>query len=146
MDIVLTVPKNFTHPAAPGKRGLAAWIAEGDAAGDPSTGQDWWFTTYGALGVMPDPDARCYVVCEDRLRGYAPLVKVLYDPSRVRNGCGPVVFIRRGGAVAVTVPWNIVGFRGWRHPWWPREEEIPFPNWKTEGRLPHPADDPKGVA
>lgn len=29
-DVVVTVPKNFTHPDFPGLRGLAAWIAEGD--------------------------------------------------------------------------------------------------------------------
>ena len=65
-DYVVTVPKNFTHPAAPGKRGLAAWIAEGDAAGDPQSGREWWFTTYGLLPSFVGDDDRLYVVCEGR--------------------------------------------------------------------------------
>jgi len=133
-DMVVTVPKNFTHPCAPGKRGLAAWIAEGDAAGEPETGQDWWFTTYGPLPMFI-PGDRLYIVCEDRLRGYAPLTQVLYAQDEVKRGCAPIAFVRRGGAVAVTIPENIIGFRGWRARWWKREDEVPFPDWKTAGRL-----------
>jgi hypothetical protein len=48
MDIVVTVPKTFTHECAPGKRGLAAWIAEGDAAGETWSGTHWSFTVGGA--------------------------------------------------------------------------------------------------
>lgn len=128
-DVVVTVPKNFTHPAAPGKRGLAAWIAEGDAAGDEWSGKTWWFTTYGPLPVF-SPGDRCYVVCEGRLRGYAPLIDVKFDADNLRFRWAPIAFIRAGDAVAVTIPQKVTGFRGWRTRWWNREDEIPFPEWK----------------
>lgn len=131
-DCVVTVPKTFTHPDAPGKRGLAAWIAEGDAAGEPWSGQEWWFTTYGPIPVFT-PDARLYIVCEGRLRGYAPITDVRYNPNRTRKGQAPIAFLRKGDAVAVTIEQNIVGFRGWRARWWDRSEEIVFPDWKDGG-------------
>lgn len=129
-DVVVTVPANFTHPSAPGLRGLAAWIAEGDAADDPHSGQEWGFTTYGNIS-LPREGERCYVVCQGRLRGYAPIVRVLYDQSRFRNGQAPLMLIRGGGAVAVTIPELIVGFRGMRRRWWDRECEVPFPDWRN---------------
>lgn len=132
-DAVVTVPMNFTHDRAPGLRGLDAWIAEGDEAGDEWSGQEWVFITYGPL-LMPTPGSRLYIVCEDRLRGYAPITAIRYDESRFRNGRAPIAFIRKGGAVAVTIDENIRGFRGWRSPWWPREHEVPFPDWKTADR------------
>src|SRR6185369_461133 len=116
-DVVVTVPKNFTHPRAPGMKGLAAWVAEGDAAGEPYSGQEWMFTTYGPLPVFI-PGDRCYIICEGRLRGYSPLTNVLYDSSRFRNGQAPIAFVRRGEAVAVTIAEPITGFRGWRARWW----------------------------
>lgn len=129
-DVVVTVPMNFTHPCAPGKKGLAAWITEGDAAGEPWSGEEWVFTTYGPLPLWM-PGDRCYVVCERRLRGYAPILRVMYDESKVRYGKAPLAFVRGGGAVAVTIDKPIVGFRGWRTRWWEREDERPFPDWKT---------------
>ena len=39
-DVVVTVPKNFR---CCGKVGLAAWIAEGDAAGEKWSGEEWHF-------------------------------------------------------------------------------------------------------
>lgn len=39
--------------------------------------------------------------------------------------------IRRGGAVAVTIPQQIPGFRGFRYCWWDRALEVPFPEWRT---------------
>lgn len=130
-DFVVTVPQNFTHPCAPGLRGLAAWVAEGDPAGVPWSGQEWMFTTYGPIPHIPPGEAsRLYIVCQGRLRGYAPIVRVLYDKSRVRQGCAPIAFVRRGGAVAVTIDEHIQGFRGWRRRWWERDQERPFPNWR----------------
>ena len=122
-DVVVTVPITFTHPAGPGLRGLDAWCAEGDAAGEEETGDEWAFSTGGS---RPDirPGERVYIVCEDRLRGFAPLVRLEVDTWRVH-------FIRCGGAVAVTIPDKIVGFQGWRYRWWDRSIEIPFPNWRT---------------
>ena len=125
-DVVVTVPMNFKYA---GKKGLAAWIAEGDAAGDEWSGEDsWCFSTYG---VKPDikPSERVYVVCEGRLRGYAPLIKMEHYPRRGKVGV--VYLMRGGGAVAVTIPDKVTGFRGWRKRWWLREDEVPFLDWRT---------------
>lgn len=121
-DVVVTVPKDFTHPAAPGKRGLAAWLAEGDPPGSEWSGQDWWFTTWGAI---PDIQVgeRVYIVCEGRLVGYSPLVSLQVAREEERNGQMPIAFVRRGGAVACTIDEPITGFRGWRYRWWNREQE-----------------------
>ena len=132
-DAVVTVPMNLKHPDFPGLKGLDAWIAEGDAAGDPATGEEWWFETYGPLPVFI-PGDRLYVVCEDRLRGYSPLTAVMYDKLSLRLGKSRIAFVRKGGAVAVTIPETIRGFRGWRARWWQREDEQPFPDWKTADR------------
>ena len=132
-DYVVTVPMNFTHTCAPGCKGLDAWIAEGDAAGDAETGEEWWFTTYGVLPVFQD-GCRLYVVCEDRVRGYAPITRIMFDESSVRHGKAPLAFVRRGRAVAVTINQVVRGFRGYRRRWWERSEEVPFPDWKTADR------------
>ncbi|KKM63583.1 hypothetical protein LCGC14_1510020 [marine sediment metagenome] len=132
-DYVVTVPMTFTHPCAPGRRGLDAWIAEGDAAGDPETGKDWWFTTYGVLPVFQG-GCRLYIVCEGRLRGYAPITNIMFDESRMHDGKGPIAFVRRGGGVAVTIDQTVRGFRGYRRRWWERSDEVAFPGWKTADR------------
>lgn len=125
MDMVVTVPMRFTFFGAPGERGLSAWIAEGDAAGDEWSGTEWAFCL--GLHVVPkiEPGERVYIVCENRLRGYAPLVQleIDHDENELR-------LIRGDGAVAVTLPDPIRGFRGFRYRWWPYENEIPFPDWK----------------
>jgi hypothetical protein len=118
-DVVVTVPKRF---------GLKTWIDEGDAAGTDWSGVLWHFRTFGPKPVI-EPGERVYIVCEGRLRGYAPLVR-LYWADTVRPPLGDVAFIRGGGAVAVTIPESIAGFRGWRYRWWKREVEVPFPKWK----------------
>lgn len=122
MDVVVTVPKNFRHPAAPGKQGLAAWLAEGDAPGTEWSGQLWVFSTWGARPSIT-PGERVYVVCQNRLVGYAPLVKLRVG---FEKGSGPIEFIRGGGAVAVTLPREMMGFRGWKYRWWDRSEETPI--------------------
>ena len=130
-DVVVTVPKTFRHPSAPGKRGLAAWIAEGDAAGEPATGIQWGFFTYGTFPRI-QPGERLYVVCEGKLRGYSPLTGLRFYPRHGRIvSQGAVIFIRRGGAVPVTIAGEIIGFRGWRYRWWDRIVEVAFPDWKT---------------
>lgn len=126
MDIVVTVPKTFRFEGSP-HRGLLAWCDEGDCAGEPWSGQIWCYTTWGA---RPDisPGERVYIVCEDMLRGYAPLVEMIFDP---RSGpAGYISLLRGGGAVAVTIDETIRGFRGWRRRWWPYYRERPFPDWK----------------
>lgn len=111
----MTVPLTF---------GLDAWIAEGDAAGDPWSGELWDFSVCGA---RPDisPGDRVYVVYNRKLRGYAPLVELIQDTNPRRW-----FLVRGGGAVAVTIPEEIIGFRGWRRRWWDRSIEVPFAAWK----------------
>lgn len=130
IDFVVTVPIDFRYDDEPGLRGLDAWVSEGDAPGTEWSGTDWVFNVRGRVPEF-EPGARLYVVCEDRLRGYSPIVRVDY-------GMGEVEFIRRGGAVAVTIPERITGFRGWRERWWHREDEVPFPDWLTVDRRHEP--------
>lgn len=142
MDVVVTVPMTR----------WAAWLAEGDLPGqEPEYDSHFWFA-----GPIPDmqPGDRVYIVAHGRVRGWAPLVEIeqscALNPSR---RC----FLRTGGAVAVTLRcgrrngrmWEcnrhetgcppephalpVTGFRGWRKVWWPREIEMPFPVWQTEG-------------
>lgn len=33
--------------------------------------------------------------------------------------------------MACTIPAPVTGFRGWRYRWWSRDDEIPFPDWRT---------------
>jgi hypothetical protein len=120
VDVVVTVPKNFEFA---GLRGLAAWIAEGQLPGEPEGSEDWHFYM-GGHPPKVEPGERVYVVCEGRLRGYAPLV-------RVDRASGGYALVRRGGAVAVTLKEPVRGFQGFRYRWWEREDEIPFPNWQT---------------
>lgn len=110
VDVVGTCPKGFWRE----------WVAEGDAAGDPETGEEWgWWTGSPLKGAIETGD-RFYVVAHGRLRGYAPV-------TRVAKGC----ICRRGGAVAVTIAVPIAGFRGLRRRWWDPSIEIPFPDWKA---------------
>lgn len=119
-DVVVTVPKSF---------GLAEWIAEGDAAGEPWSGQEWDFY----LGAVCPRDIqrgdRVYVVYNGKLRGYAPLISVAEMSGPDRWGYS---LVRGGDAVAVTIDRYIKGFRGFRYRWWNREEERPFPDWKIQ--------------
>ena len=139
MDVVVTVPKTFTHPASPGKVGLAAWVGEGDAAGEPYSGERWVFSCWGPMPPIK-PGERVYVVCDGRVRGYAPLIRMGFS-GHVGNG--RIELIRGGGAVAVTIPGKVVGFRGWKPRWWRREDEVPFPNWRDPHGEPGAAEEPK---
>ena len=115
-DVVVTVPKSF---------GLQTWIDEGDAAGEPWSGEYWAYY----LQAVPDikPDERVYVVCQGKLRGYAPLVQLKTRDLQRKAKCA---LIRAGGAVAVTIPEVITGFMGFRYRWWDRSIEVPFEDWK----------------
>lgn len=112
-DVVVTVPKSF---------GLQKWIEEGDSAGAPWSGQEWAFYLGGGQPHIK-PGERVYVVFNGKLRGYAPLVRIQY----LVHGCA---LIRRGDAVAVTIPEYIKGFRGFRYRWWSYELETAFPTWQ----------------
>ncbi len=115
-DLVVTVPFKF---------GLDYWISEGDAAGEPWSGSLW---NFGVAGALPDIQRgeRVYVVYNRKLRGYAPLVELLHQERP-----GYYYLVRGGGAVAVTIEEEIIGFRGWRRRWWDRMTERPFPDWET---------------
>lgn len=119
-DVVVTVPKNFHYA---GLVGLAAWISEGDPAGELWSGQEWDFYLGGNLPNI-EPGERVYVVCEGKLRGYAPLVRIDCYQGRSYS------LVRRGGAVAVTLAEPVRGFQGFRYRWWKYEDEIPFPEWQ----------------
>jgi len=82
-DIVVTVPKWF----------WPEWIEEGDAVGDPPSGEEWVFYLRAGATPVIKPGERVYIVAHDKLRGYSPLTRL--DPRGL---------IRRGGAVAVTIP------------------------------------------
>lgn len=110
VDLVGTCPKDF----------WLEWIAEGDAAGEPESGEEWgWFTRHSYRDFI-NPFEHFYVVAHGKLRGYAPV-------WAVRGGA----IIRKGGAVACTVDEPIPGFRGLRKRWWDRSIERPFPDWRT---------------
>ncbi|HCX68566.1 hypothetical protein [Parvibaculum sp.] len=109
VDLVGTCPKDFWKE----------WIAEGDIAGTPESGQTWGWYTRHSYRFLIRPGDRFYVVAHGKLRGYAPVIGM----------DGPAI-LRRGGAVAVTIDEPIPGFRGLRKRWWPREVEQPFPDWR----------------
>jgi hypothetical protein len=137
-DLVVTCPKGFWWE----------WIAEGDAVGQPYTGEEWgWYMA----GRRPDiaPGDRLYIVAWGRLRGYAPVTALRglsFDPRRgaqppsgvwvgadTIDGAKQWCICRKGDAVAVTIPQSVPGFRGWRRRWWRRENEVAFPDWGTAG-------------
>ena len=112
-DVVVTVPT----------REWDRWLAEGALVGEPCPAATEYFFRIGGRPRV-QPGERVYVVAHGKLRGYAPLVRLL--PS------GSVSFlVRRGDAVAVTIPETITGFRGFRYRWWQREAERSFPEWCT---------------
>ena len=115
-DLVGTCPKDFWEE----------WIAEGDAAGDPETGEEWgWYTSHHlARGI--NPGDRFYVVAHGKLRGWAPVTRL----DQTTDG-EQWIICRRGNAVACTIDEPIPGFRGLRLRWWKREDEKPFENWKA---------------
>lgn len=116
MDVVVTVPRSF---------GLDRWIAEGDPAGAKWSGQVWHFYL-GNRKPKIEPGERVYVVYNGKLRGYAPLVRIDYDDWTDRYA-----LVRHNGAVALTVPYPIVGFRGFRYRFWDTADEVPFPDWQV---------------
>jgi hypothetical protein len=130
-DVVVTCPKGFWRE----------WIEEGDAAhGDVLAGvrrpwhgeleYGWNLNTRACPSILPGQ--RVYVVAHGRLRGYSPLVAVEHNPTRFGQRAR-FALVRRGDAVAVTIPEPVKGFQGFRYRWWERDAEVPFPDWRTEG-------------
>ena len=116
-DVVVTVAKSLWR----------GWVEEGALPGiawDGNSEYHFW------IGQFPkiEPGERVYVVAFNRLRGYSPLVRLSGDgsPPFYRRS-----MVRHADAVAVTIPEPIRGFQGWRYRFWPREIEVPFPNWQT---------------
>lgn len=153
-DVVVTVPQSR----------WAAWVGEGDLPGAEAE----YESHFMFAGPIPKVELgdRVYIVAWGLVRGYAPLVAVeercSLDP---RRHC----FLREGGAEAVTPrcrrhhgrmwtcnqpgcirgePWfvnndhplTVTGFRGVIARWWPREIEMPFPDWQWEGVAPNVID------
>jgi hypothetical protein len=112
-DLVVTVPKPMWFD----------WLDEGDAAGEPATGEEWGFYL-GGIRPAIEPGERLYVVAHGLLRGYAHVTRVSYTGN-------DWVICRGGDAVACTIAEPVQGFRGWRRAWWRREDELPFPDWRT---------------
>ena len=108
---------------------FAAWIAEGDAAGDAYTGEEWGWFTRDRKAALIRPGDRFYVVAHGKLRGWAPVTRV-QGPESNQDQSGWII-CRRGDAVACTIEVPIPGFRGLRRRWWERDQERPFPGWKT---------------
>ncbi|OGT54431.1 MAG: hypothetical protein A3E01_02975 [Gammaproteobacteria bacterium RIFCSPHIGHO2_12_FULL_63_22] len=85
-DLAVTCPRDF----------FAQWIAEGDAAGELPSGQEYaWFL--GGKKPPIEPGERLYVFANGLLRGYAPVTRV----AKTERGWA---ICREGGAVAVTLP------------------------------------------
>jgi hypothetical protein len=60
VDLIRTCPKGFWQE----------WIEEGDAAGDPETGDEWaWFTRHSKVCLIR-PGDRLYVVAHGEPRGF----------------------------------------------------------------------------
>ena len=113
-DLVVTVPKWFWPD----------WIAEGDAAGATESGEEWAFFLNIKTKPPVLPGERLYIVAHDRLRGYAPVVRVVHT-DRGWAIC------RKGGAVACTIKEPVRGFQGWRYRWWRYDMELPFADWRS---------------
>lgn len=114
-DVVVTLPKTF---------GLKRWIEEGDPAGTEWSGEEWGWYMRGNPPRTLEVGERVYVVYDSQLIGYSPLVRI----ERAFGGYG-FCLVRRGGAVACTIPCKIKGFQGYRYRWWDRSAEVPFPDW-----------------
>jgi hypothetical protein len=69
-DLVVTVPREL----------WVEWIAEGDAVGEPESGEEWAFFL-GPQRPPCGPGDRLYIVAHDRLRGYAPITRVAFFPD-----------------------------------------------------------------
>ncbi len=116
VDLVGTCPKGFWEE----------WLAEGDAAGEPATGQEYeWHTGSRAISKINEGD-RFYVVAHGKLRGWSTVIAVHQDDNY------PGGFIVRGAhAVACTIDRPIPGFRGLRERWWQWSDEKSFPDWRV---------------
>ena len=89
-DLVVTVPKPLWRD----------WIAEGDAAGEPETGEEWGFYVHGRPSIKRGE--RLYIAAWGCVRGYAPVTRVAQAEP------GYWAICREGGAVAMTINETVV--------------------------------------
>jgi hypothetical protein len=114
-DICVTVPARL----------WAEWLAEGDLPGSEAEYESHFWVPRPLPKIAPGD--RVYIVAQGALRGYAPLVRTeTYCALNPGRAC----LLRAGGAVAVSIPEEIRGFRGWRYRFWDRADEIAFPGWR----------------
>ena len=106
------------------------WLSEGDCADDLPDHQEYgWYTAHHLVGKIHAGD-RFYVVAHGKLRGWAPVTRVKAERNGISARWSGVI-LREGGAVACTLLAPVPGFRGLRERWWDRNDEIPFPDWRT---------------
>ncbi len=117
-DLVGTCPKDF----------WLEWIAEGDAAGAPSSGEEWGWYTHHGLAREIRPGERFYVVAHGRLRGWAAVTRVKYSTDG-----RPVCICRQGGAVAITIDEPVTGISRAAPALVAARHRAPVPDWKTAG-------------
>jgi len=130
-DIVLTIPKDKWR----------AWLDEGACAGDEPQAGEAKRTWHMLTRQKPRKDAipgvsRVYIWAAGRLRGYSILKRILTPEEVTAEGYdwpGAWGYERGPEAFAVTINEDepTIGFQGARYRWWGREEEHPFPDWKT---------------
>lgn len=81
-DLVVTVPRDL----------WTDWIEEGDAVGEPESGEEWGFFVTGWTRPPIRVGERLYVVAHDRLRGYAPVTRVAFYPYDCDEHLAPAGF------------------------------------------------------
>lgn len=110
-DVVVTLPQGT----------LDAWASEGDLPDEQWDGKTFYIWTLGKIIPRINAGERVYIVYQRHLIGYAPLVRIAQVAPQQFG------LIRGGGAVAISIPQEIPGFRGYRYRWWERSEEYPIP-------------------
>jgi hypothetical protein len=113
MDLLVTVPKLLWQE----------WIAEGDVPDTTWSGLESYFYL-GSVRPNIAPGERVYISSFDRLRGYAPLVRLDYIQGRY-------ALVRHGHAVACTIDQKIPGRQGFQYRFWSYDDEKAFSDWQT---------------
>ena len=121
-DVVVTVQSRFWDK----------WLEEGGLPGERSNGTEYGFSVRSKPNI--EVGERVYIVAGNKLRGYAPLVRVGHAEIFATRGNyyrGQYALVRQGGAVAVTIDEPIKGFQGYRYRWWDRDDEKSFRDWQV---------------
>lgn len=67
------------------------------------------------------------------MSGYAQDTSVSVERSRAEIETILAKYGAKAFAYMTSETHAVIGFQGWRRRWWQRENEIPFPDWKTKG-------------